>query len=158
MIVHESKFIVVNRCTRPSGRPDLIMSTKRSSTKLGERKANDDPDLKKVVAELKRMVKKTVPGAKETVNPWGIPTFELNGPICYYMTASKHVTFGFALGTSLDDPQGLLEGTGKNLRHVKLRKVEDLKQDGLKKLIESAAKLNREGKLATMGRKKKSAT
>jgi hypothetical protein len=37
------------------------------------------------------------------------------------MVGKNHVTFGFHYGTSLDDPERLLEGTGKNLRHVKLR-------------------------------------
>ena len=96
-----------------------------------------------------------MPEVTETVNPWGLPTFELNGPLCYFMVATKHITFGFPRGTSLADPHGLLEGTGKNLRHVKLRKVEDLRKDGLRELVEEAARLNRETPAQTMmGRSK----
>ncbi len=44
-------------------------------------------------------------------------------------------------GTSLRDPGGLLEGTGKNIRHVKLRTVEDLNRNGLKRLMQAAAQV-----------------
>jgi hypothetical protein len=95
------------------------------------------------VAEgLRRLMKKTVVGVKESVNPWKIPTFESNGPMCFFMMGKNHVTFGFLRGAALADPQGLLEGTGKSLRHVKLRTVADLKKPELKKLIVEAVKLN----------------
>lgn len=103
-----------------------------------------DPKLREVVRGLRALVKEAVPDVTETVNPWGLPTFELNGPICYLMVGKNHVTFGFLRGTSLDDPKGLLEGTGKNLRHVKVRKKEDLSQGGLRRLVAAAARLNRE--------------
>src|SRR5208282_2124728 len=105
---------------------------------------DDNPALRKVVRGLKTLVKATVPATRITVNSWGIPTFEAKDPYCFYMVGKNHVTFGFHCGTSLDDPQGLLEGTGKNLRHVKLRSVEDLKKKGLKELVLAAARL--EGK------------
>ena len=108
------------------------------------------------VAEgLRKLVKKTVSGCKESVNPWRIPTFESNGPMCFLMIGKNHVTFGFLRGTSLPDPGKLLEGTGKNLRHVKLRTVEDLKKPGLKKLIVAAAKLNKKEPTEGMRIKKK---
>lgn len=44
----------------------------------------------------------------------------------------------------LDDPDGLLEGTGTLVRHVKLRSVEQLaaSRESLKRLIEDAASIN----------------
>jgi hypothetical protein len=60
------------------------------------------------------------------------------------MVGKYHVTCGFHYGTSLRDSHKLLEGTGKNLRHVKLFAVEDLKQKGLRELLRQAARL--EGK------------
>ncbi len=103
-----------------------------------------DPKLRQVVNGIRRLVKEAVPGVKETLNPWHVPTFDLNGPICYFSAAKNHVTFGFYHAASLDDPKGLLEGTGKNLRHVKIHKVEDLSRDGLRDLVLAAARLNQE--------------
>jgi hypothetical protein len=111
-----------------------------------------DPKLQEIVQGLREMIRDVVPEVAETVNPWGIPTFELNGPMCYFMVAAKHITFGFPRGTSLSDPQGLLEGTGKEMRHVKLRNVEDLRKDGLRELVEEAARLNRETPAKRMGK------
>ena len=110
---------------------------------------DDNPALQKVVRGLRTLVKAAVPGVKITVNSWGIPTFEAKDPFCFYMVGKNHVTFGFHYGTSLDDPERLLEGTGKNLRHVKLRTVEDLEKKGLKELVLAAAQM--EGKLPMKG-------
>ena len=40
------------------------------------------------------------------------------------------------------------------MRHVKLRKVEDLQREGLRDLVEEAARLNRESPAPAMGRGK----
>jgi hypothetical protein len=109
------------------------------------------------VAEgLRRLVKKSVNGSTESVNPWGIPAFESNGPMCFFMVGKNHVTFGFLRGTSLPDPEKLLEGTGKNLRHVKLRTVEDLQRPGVKNLIVAAAMMNKREPMEGMRVAKKS--
>ena len=56
----------------------------------------------------------------------------------YVNVFTAHVNVGFFQGTELPDPHGLLEGTGKFMRHVKLRPGHDVDQDALKNLIESA--------------------
>ena len=71
------------------------------------------------------------------------------------MVGKKHVTFVFSRGTSLTDSAGLLEGTGKNLRHVKLRELEQVRDPNLRKLIVEAAELNRETPLTPSIRVKK---
>lgn len=47
----------------------------------------------------------------------------------------KHVTFGFNYGAELPDPSSILEGTGKQFRHVKIRKLEDLNNKALKDML-----------------------
>lgn len=111
-------------------------------------------DLAEVANELRVLVKKTVKGAKESVNPWKIPTFESNGPMVYLTVGKNHITFGFLQGTSLPDPEKLLEGTGKNLRHVKIRNQEDARSPALKKLIQAAARQNKRSPMEGMRRKK----
>jgi hypothetical protein len=56
-----------------------------------------------IVEGLRRLMKKTVGGVKGSVNPWKIPTFESNGPMCFFMVGKNHVTFGFLRGTALRD-------------------------------------------------------
>ena len=109
------------------------------AAKKAKRMYVKDPALRAVIAELKKMVKELVPGTKETVNAWGVPTFVAQNPFAFYMVGKKHVTFGFLFATALPDPEGLLEGTGKNMRHVKLRSAEDLEKKGLQELIVAAS-------------------
>jgi len=96
-----------------------------------------------VAKMVRTLVRKTVAGCEEYVNPWKIPTFDLNGPLCFYMVTKEHVIFGFMRGAILRDPEKLLEGTGKYLRHVKLRSAADVRRSEVRTLLEQAAELNR---------------
>jgi hypothetical protein len=96
-----------------------------------------------VAKAVRALVKRAVEGCEEYVNPWKIPTFDLNGPLCFYMVAKDHVIFGFMRGAVLRDPAKLLEGTGKHLRHVKLRSAADVRRPQVRVLLKEAAKLNR---------------
>ena len=56
-----------------------------------------------------------------------------------YVNAFKaHVNVGFFRGADISDPESLLEGTGKFMRHVKLRPERDVNGMALMKLIETA--------------------
>jgi hypothetical protein len=116
---------------------------------------DENPALRVVVAGLKRVVKELAPGTKETVNAWGVPTFVEKNPFAFYMVGKKHVTFGFPFATSLPDPNGLLEGSGKNMRHVKLRSADDLEKKGLRELIVAASRFEGGMAMPGMGGKKK---
>lgn len=65
------------------------------------------------------------------------------------------MTFGFARGGQLADSKKLLQGTGKNMRHVKLRTIDDLQRDGLRELIAEAAALNERDPQRSMGSRRK---
>ena len=56
----------------------------------------------------------------------------------YVDAFTAHVNVGFFRGAALADPAGLLEGTGKFMRHVKLRPDRPIDSRALKKLIETA--------------------
>jgi hypothetical protein len=49
-----------------------------------------------------------------------------------------HANVGFFQGAELEDPAGLLEGTGKRMRHVKVRPGADLDAAALDALIKAA--------------------
>jgi hypothetical protein len=56
---------------------------------------------------------------------------------------SKHVTLGLYGGVDLPDPAGLMEGTGKAHRHVKVRQASDLERQELRELIAAALERQR---------------
>ncbi len=53
-------------------------------------------------------------------------------------TYAKHVNLGFDRGTELEDPDGLLKGTGRLIRHIRLNSASDLKQEAILRLIDDA--------------------
>ena len=59
----------------------------------------------------------------------------------YVNAFTAHVNVGFFLGAHLEDPARLLEGTGKNMRHVKLRPGAAIDREALAALIEAAYSL-----------------
>ena len=69
----------------------------------------------------------------------GHPTACVAGAAFAYVNVFKaHVNVGFFQGAEIADPEGLLEGTGKRMRHVKLKPGQGFNAASLKKLIESA--------------------
>jgi hypothetical protein len=72
----------------------------------------------------------------------GHPTACVGDAAFGYVNAfTAHVNVGFFLGAHLADPAGLLEGTGKNMRHVKLRPGTEIDRQALAALIQAAYSL-----------------
>ena len=69
----------------------------------------------------------------------GHPTACVGDAAFAYVNAFKaHVNVGFFRGAEIADPDRLLEGTGKFMRHVKLRPELDVNVTALTQLIETA--------------------
>jgi len=56
-------------------------------------------------------------------------------PFAYVNVYTAHVNVGFFYGSELPDPHGLLEGTGKRMRHVKLRAAVEIPNEQIRELI-----------------------
>jgi hypothetical protein len=69
----------------------------------------------------------------------GHPTACVQGVALGYVNAfTDHVNVGFYLGATLDDPAGLLEGSGRFMRHVKVRPGEGRDDEALRALMRAA--------------------
>lgn len=67
------------------------------------------------------------------------PTVCLSDAAFAYVGAFRaHASIGFFHGSTLADPAGLLEGTGKRMRHVKLRPGSGVDEDAMRALIIAA--------------------
>ena len=108
---------------------------------------NDDqaPTLK----DLRRIILNTDRHIVEEIK-WGQPCYSLGSLFCYLQKAKHHVTLGFQVGARLPDPHGLLQGDGKDMRHVKMSLGETLDKSRMTELIVSAVSyaLKRNGKNA----------
>jgi hypothetical protein len=56
----------------------------------------------------------------------------------YIIPYKEWVDLGFYQGVELPDPDGLLEGSGAKLRHVKIRSIHDANRPTVRVLIEGA--------------------
>ena len=61
-----------------------------------------------------------------------------DAPFGYVNVFKSHVNVGFFHGAALKDPTHMLEGTGKSMRHVKLRPGSGTDAASLRRLIEAA--------------------
>jgi hypothetical protein len=69
----------------------------------------------------------------------GCPTACFGDIAFAYVNVFKaHVNVGFYLGAELNDPTGLLEGTGKRMRHVKVKPGTEVNAKALEALINAA--------------------
>ncbi len=51
------------------------------------------------------------------------------------------VDLGFYRGIELKDPKGLLEGSGKGMRHIKVRTLKEIDREYFTELVKQAASL-----------------
>jgi hypothetical protein len=105
-----------------------------------------DAEIRELALQTRDLVARTVPKAKEKVYlGWRNIGFSLDDSMasqfCSVGPYKKYVNLYFMLGTELDDPKSMLEGTGKKMRHVRIKEAQDLKNAALKVLIKDAAKL-----------------
>jgi len=105
-----------------------------------------DPVVRQIALKARAVVREVLPGLVEQVDlPARLVGYgrdrTLKGLVCGLALQRGYVNLMFAKGTKLQDPEGLLEGTGKHARHVKLRAVEDVERPGVRALLEQAGRL-----------------
>jgi len=69
---------------------------------------------------------------------YGVGPKKMSDGYTYILPHNSWVNLGFFRGVDLPDPHSLLEGTGKKLRHIKIRSLEDTKNPMIHALIEAA--------------------
>lgn len=114
-----------------------------SKNKVDEYISNQDGWKGDIIAQLRTLVTNAAPEAKESFK-WAQPVYELNGPFCYMKAFKNSVNFGFWRGVELDDPHGLLQGSGAKMRHVKLQSTDDIDEEAFSTFVKLAVNLNME--------------
>lgn len=65
----------------------------------------------------------------------------LKHAFCHIPVYSNHINLGFNSGSDLDDPDGILSGTGKKIRHISIRESSDLSHPAIARLLADAVLL-----------------
>ncbi len=103
--------------------------------------AGQTPRHRVIIGALRDFVKRVEPGLGEAVK-WGNGCWVgTSGPVAYVYSATEYVQFGFFRGSALKDPQGLLEGEGKYVRHIKVRGPSGIDERAFAALLRQAARL-----------------
>ncbi|MYB16117.1 MAG: DUF1801 domain-containing protein [Chloroflexi bacterium] len=97
---------------------------------------------------IARAVRETVfevdPNANEVVRlgdraaTYGIGPRKMIDGYAYIQPAKRWINLGFYQAVELADPEGLLEGTGAKMRHVKIRSLDDAGRPAVRGLIQGA--------------------
>jgi len=96
-----------------------------------------------LVEELRALVKEVVPAVNEKPHPgWKTFNFDHNGALAAISGYANYASLGFVRGAQLEDPERLLEGAGKGMRHVKIDKGAEVPTAALTPLIRQAVELN----------------
>jgi len=102
------------------------------------------PEIREIARRLRDLIELVHPDAvevvwlKQRIAGFGLGPKKMTEQVSYIAPQTNYVNLGFYRGTSLPDPAGLLEGTGKALRHVKVHTVEDVERPALKQLLTEA--------------------
>jgi hypothetical protein len=96
------------------------------------------PDLAPLARHWFSRMRDSGPDFRELMHD-GCPVACVNDIALGYVNVfTTHVNVGFFLGAELDDPAALLQGTGKRMRHVKLRAGQPVDDAALERLVEDA--------------------
>jgi len=66
------------------------------------------------------------------------PTHSPKDGICYIGVIRDHVNLGFVRGSDLADPQGILLGAGKQMRHIKISNMSELYRPAIRTYLQEA--------------------
>ena len=111
---------------------------------LKEMTAAFDPRVRDLAARTRALIFDVypevveVPWPRQNVAGYGIGPKKMSEHFCYIALYDDQVNLGFNQGAELPDPEGLLEGPGKMLRHTKIAEPEDLEDPAMRRLLEAA--------------------
>lgn len=98
-------------------------------------KRDQSPGNQRLINALVRIVRLELPDLEPGVK-WGQGCWTRDGdPTVYIHAEPDHVQFGFFAGSTLKDPDGLLAGSGKHVRHVKVYTTRGIPREGLEHLL-----------------------
>lgn len=95
-----------------------------------------------LVAALRALLKKNMPGADEVIS-YNMPVYRFEKPIAWINAGKSGISVGFRDGTQIEDKHRLLKGSGKGARNVSMKKVDDINATALGDYIRQAVKLDR---------------
>ena len=118
--------------------------TGRRGVEMGVRSKNvdswiseHDPSIRQIATFIRELIWQEEPDFKEAIK-WSNPVYEKRGKVCYLSATDYYVMLGFFNGAALTDPEGRIGGTGKRMRNLRIRSLEDVDADQVRSWIREA--------------------
>ena len=108
------------------------------------------PPVREIAVKAREVILSVMPDATEKVYPgWKVIQYgagtDMKSVFAAISPQRERVNLGLANGADLEDPDGLLEGDGKAIRHVKLTSLEAAGAPAVKALVRGALQATRNG-------------
>lgn len=103
-----------------------------------------DRHIAEIALALREIILEEAPDASEsiyqvyTVAVWFGFSGKMKDMFCYIATNAGHVNLGFPKGATLPDPNRVLEGDGKTMRHIKFAALRDVERPFVRRYIQAA--------------------
>lgn len=111
------------------------MPNMRHYTSFSDWKSDQSLKNRKLITEVSKIIIDLAPEIKTTVK-WGQGCWaEGKNHKVFIHSAPNHIQLGFYTGYKLKDPENLLQGTGKFVRHVKIFSSKEINESALINLI-----------------------
>lgn len=94
---------------------------------------------REIMEAIRKIIHKEVPAVVEHFK-WGRPVFSTETDFAYFKTAKSYLTFGIFEFNKIKEHQQLLEGTGKDMRHIKIKNIAALQPELIKSWIKQLTK------------------
>jgi Domain of unknown function (DU1801) len=123
----------------------------KTPPELSEALRRFEPDAQAILIAARSVVLEVIGPCHESIFQikkivsvlYGTTEKRMKDNVCLLVVYRNHVNLMFPRGVDLKDPKGLLEGSGKAMRHVKMLRPADVDRPGVRELITQAN--NREG-------------
>lgn len=92
---------------------------------------------KAAVKELNNIITEAAPTLNASIK-WGNLTYHNDKNICAIISHKNHINLQIWNGASLQDPNGMLKGTGKHMRHIKIEDKLNIDSIYIKNLVRQA--------------------
>jgi hypothetical protein len=107
---------------------------------------NSKTQVAAIAHQLRGLIAEVYPEAIEVPRPnehhvdYGVGANKLSEIFGYLCPLQEYIRLGFYYGASLPDPSGLLVGTGKRLRHIKIYSLSEVEGPEVRQLLEAAVR------------------
>lgn len=108
------------------------------------------PEVRAIALKTREVIRTVLPTVTEKVYPgWKVIQYGVGqnreDVFAVMSPQRERVNLGLTNGASLPDPEGLLEGTGQGIRHIKITSAQAAEAPAVRELVQGALKATKNG-------------